>query len=89
MHKEETSSNEGREAAALKFANHDPAKPDEKLLLVCAHHQHTVPKPPIFVLKLNFSKKNLCCNELVKNFYFRLLKLNFWTKMQHLCSPHK
>ena len=39
MHKEETSSNEGREAAALKFANHDPAKPDEKLLPVCAHHQ--------------------------------------------------
>ena len=25
--------------AALKFANHDPAKPDEKLLPVCAHHQ--------------------------------------------------
>ena len=36
MHKEETSSNEG---TALKFANHDPAKPDEKLLPVCAHHQ--------------------------------------------------
>ena len=44
-------------AAALKFANHDPAKPDEKLLLVCAHHQHSVPNTPIFALKFNASKK--------------------------------